>query len=78
MNSGRILAVAAALLIALGSIAPASARITGNGWMNGWTNSWNNGWSNGWRTNGANSGLSTSDHALRVTGFELPSGQPAK
>ena len=66
MNTGRILAVAAALLFAVDSIAPASARITGNGW------------SNGWRLNGANSGLSTGDHTLRVTGFELPSGQPAK
>ena len=65
MHTARILAVAAALLFAVGSIAPASARITGNGWNNGWMN-------------GANSGLSTGDHAPRVTGFEQPSGQPAK
>jgi hypothetical protein len=70
MNTARIFAVAAALLFAVGSIAPASARITGNGWANGWNN--------GWRLNGANSGLSTGDHTLRVIGFELPSGPPAK
>jgi len=62
MNTARTLAVATALLFAVGSTAPASARVTANGW----------------RTNGANSGLSTGDHALRVTGFELPSGQSAK
>ena len=69
MKTARILAVAAALLFSVGSIlaaAPASAKLAGNGWQNGW------------RTNGANSGQSTGDHALRVIGFELPSGPLAK
>jgi hypothetical protein len=35
MNTARILAIAAGLLIAVGSTAPASARVTANGWMNG-------------------------------------------
>jgi hypothetical protein len=68
MNTARILAIAAALFVGVGSIltaAPASARITANGWNNGWMN-------------GANPGLSTGEHTLRVTGFELPSAQPAK
>ena len=48
-----------------------------NAWSNGWTNAWNNGWENGW-ANGVTSGQSAGDHALRVIGIELPSGQVAK